>query len=97
MKFLFFVLAVNFTLADNKWGQPEDEHVVVLTNSNFQSFLESYPRVFVKFYAPWCGHCKAMAPDYSKLAERMKTEEGGIPIAKVDATVEKELAEKFQI
>ena len=38
-----------------------------------------------------------MAPDYSKLAERMKTEEDGVPIAKVDATVEKELAEKFQI
>lgn len=97
MKLLFFVLAVNFTLADNKWGQPEEDHVVVLTNSNFQSFLESYPRVFVKFYAPWCGHCKAMAADYSKLGEKMKTEEDGVPIAKVDATVEKELAEKFQI
>ena len=97
MKFLFFVLAVNFTLADNKWGQPEDEHVVVLTNSNFQGFIESYPKVFVKFYAPWCGHCKAMAPDYSKLAERMKTDEDGIPIAKVDATVEKDLAEKYQV
>lgn len=95
MKFLFFVLAVSFTLADLKWGQPEEDNVVVLTNSNFQNFIESHSRVFVKFYAPWCGHCKSMAPDYSKLGERMKTEEEGVPIAKVDATVEKELAEKF--
>jgi hypothetical protein len=36
-----------------------------------------------------------MAPSYSKLAERMKTDTDGIPIAKVDATVEKELAEKY--
>ena len=49
----------------------------------------------MKFYAPWCGHCKAMAPSYSELAEEMNSSDNGIPIAKVDATVEKELAEKF--
>ena len=36
-----------------------------------------------------------MAPGYSSLAKRMQEEENGVPIAKVDATVEKELAEKF--
>lgn len=97
-KYIFltiFFLSCKFE--DTKWGETEDEHVTVLTKDNFDSFLEKYPKVFVKFYAPWCGHCKAMAPDYSKLAEQMKTEENGIPIAKVDATVEKELAEKFQV
>lgn len=36
-----------------------------------------------------------MAPGYSKLAERMKNNDDGTPIAKVDATVEKELSERF--
>lgn len=98
MKLILFACVLCFTFAEEtKWGEAEDDHVTVLTNSNFQDFLEKHPKVFVKFYAPWCGHCKSMAPAYSKLAERMKSDEDGIPIAKVDATVEKELAGKFQI
>lgn len=94
--FLFVVLFCGVLFAEEtKWGEPEDEHVTVLTESNFDSFMEKNEKVFVKFYAPWCGHCKSMAPDYSKLAKEMKESDNGIPIAKVDATVEKELAEKY--
>jgi thiol-disulfide isomerase/thioredoxin len=35
--------------------------VVVLDDSNYTSFVQEHPLVFIKFYAPWCGHCKAMA------------------------------------
>lgn len=58
-KILFFLLAI-VALTQTT--------VVVLDDSNYTSFVEEHPYVFIKFFAPWCGHCKSMAPDYEKLA-----------------------------
>lgn len=51
-----------------KWGVEEKEDVVQLTKTNFDDFIKKYKFVFVKFYASYCGHCKALAPKYVKLA-----------------------------
>ncbi|ORY46974.1 disulfide isomerase, partial [Rhizoclosmatium globosum] len=52
--------------------------------------------VLVEFYAPWCGHCKNLAPTYEKVARAFSTESNCI-VANVDATVNKDVAEKYEV
>jgi len=70
-------------------------NVIDLDEKNFDSFISSHNYVFVKFYAPWCGHCKALAPEYEAAADQLAPE--GIPMAQVDCDAHKELCERFQV
>lgn len=74
-----------------------DEGIVVLTGKNFQQALDQFDNVLVEFYAPWCGHCKAFAPDYVKIASILKDKGQNVACAKVDAPEEQELIEKYDI
>lgn len=60
--------------------------VEVLTKDNFASKVtEAAGDVMLDFYAPWCGHCKHLKPEYSELAKHY-AEDKGITIAAMDAT-----------
>jgi protein disulfide-isomerase A6 len=48
----------------------------------------------VEFYAPWCGHCKALEPEYNQAALNLK---GTVKVGKVDATVETGLGHRFGV
>jgi len=68
---------------------PEDTtgDVVVLKGKSFNDLvLNNDNDVLVEFYAPWCGHCKKLAPTYDELGKKIKTLSNKIVIAKMDAT-----------
>ena len=75
-----------------KWTKSEDipasndQPVKVVVGKNYNDIVrDSTDDVLLEFYAPWCGHCKALAPKYDQLAEELKNVKG-LVIAKVDAT-----------
>ncbi|XP_062230809.1 protein disulfide isomerase-like 2-1 [Phragmites australis] len=71
--------------------------VVVLTPETFDSIvLDETKDVLVEFYAPWCGHCKHLAPVYEKLASVFKLDKG-VVIANLDADKHTNLAEKYGV
>lgn len=73
----------------------DDPDVSVLSSHNFSDFLASHHYVMVEFFAPWCGHCQALAPEYAAAATELKAV--GVPLAKVDATNELELAQQYDV
>lgn len=64
--------------------------MVDLDMARFDEVVREHPLVFVEFYAPWCGHCKKLAPEWEKLAAQVSR--SGVLVAKVDAIQEEALA-----
>lgn len=84
-------------LAHDAAAPAESANVLTLTDANFQETLQNYEYVLVKFYAPWCGHCKHLAPEFAKAADTLKEKGSKTALANLDATVEKATAAKFSI
>jgi protein disulfide-isomerase A1 len=74
--------------ASNRKSEPVPDNnngpVVKLVYKNYNQYLSSGKPIFVKYYAPWCGHCKNMASDWIKLGETVSKDQ--VTIADYDAT-----------
>lgn len=73
------MLAVLFVAAFAAAARASD--VLDLTDDDFDSKIGHHDLILVEFFAPWCGHCKRLAPEYEAAATRLK---GIVSLAKVD-------------
>ncbi|KAI7756937.1 hypothetical protein M8C21_014388 [Ambrosia artemisiifolia] len=91
---LFFSLVTSaYAIDDTK------EFVLTLDQSNFTQTVTKHDFLVVDFYAPWCGHCKELAPEYETAASILSSNNPPITLAKVDANDEKnkDLATEYDI
>ena len=99
MKSSFFLIlsliAISFCAEEQEQEFPIENDITVLTETTFDKALEKYEHMLVMFYAPWCGHCKKFKPELEKAAAVLRKE--NLIVAKVDATAEKKLAEKYKV
>jgi protein disulfide-isomerase-like protein len=100
MKTKFVLLALSLLVATAISAEVEyEEGVAILTDDNFQQVLDDNEYVFVKFFAPWCGHCKQMKPHFIAAADLYFGEEAETPVvfADLDATVHGETARQHGV
>merc|ERR1711920_32933 len=85
-----------FDDASKKKGKKGNKPVVKLTDSNFKSEVYGSDELWmVEFYAPWCGHCKQLEPEWHAAGASLMG--SGVKFGAVDATSEKQLASEFGI
>ena len=72
--------------------------VIDLIPGNFDDVvLKSGKPALVEFFAPWCGHCKNLAPVYEELAQSYQHHDKKVTVAKVDADANKDLGRRFGV
>jgi protein disulfide-isomerase A1 len=81
-------------------SQPDfelDEGVIILTEDNFDDVVNHFDHVLVMFYAPWCGHCKKLKPEYKAAATALADKGSEMRIGMVDATEHTALGSRFEV
>ncbi|KAJ1993451.1 hypothetical protein H4R33_000644 [Dimargaris cristalligena] len=93
---LFLVLGAAL-LGKPVQADDQPSHVVDLTIDNFDAVVDGSKAVFVEFYAPWCGHCKTLAPIYEQLAGAFAHAKDTVVIAKVNADDHRSLGARYDV
>lgn len=73
------------------------EEVVELVADNFDKHIKENQKTLVLFYAPWCGHCRKLSPEFEEAAVELKAQSLKAKLAKIDATTHKDTAKGQEV
>eukprot|EP00898_Chlorokybus_atmophyticus_P005809 jgi/Chlat1/6229/Chrsp44S05815 len=91
------VAFVNGKIGTNLKVKKAPTAVTVLTDATFDAIVKDPTKdVLVEFYAPWCGHCKSLAPEYEKVAATFAADED-VVIANLDADNFRDIGTKYGV
>ena len=71
--------------SDPNYKPPPESVVTLNSQSELDEFVKSAELTLVEFYAPWCGHCKKLTPEYEKAAKDLLNHDPVIRLAKVSS------------
>ena len=94
---VFLLVASSTVLGKKGKGSKKrrNSDVIVLNGKSFgEQVIDGSDNWIIKFYAPWCGHCKKLAPIWEKVATSLK---GKVKVAKVDCTKETTLCNSYDV
>ncbi|XP_074287553.1 protein disulfide isomerase-like 1-4 [Silene latifolia] len=94
--FLSYIL-LTFASTDYIPKADDKDVIVHLKGRNFTNVVNNNNHVVVQFYAPWCSHCKTLAPEYTSAAMQLKADGVDVVFAKVDATEDRDLAHQYGV
>ena len=96
LAYLLLVLVLGAAVAhaeEDDYSGPSEEDVIVLDKDNLEeTIFTSEDTWMLELYAPWCGHCKELRPEWAKLATQLK---GVAKVAKIDASVNRQFDQTF--
>lgn len=94
--FLTLLLLVTVRAAEEEvYNGPSEEDVIVVDKDTLEPTIYTNEEAwFLELYAPWCGHCKTLRPEWAKLATKLK---GTVNVAKIDASVNRQFDQTYDL
>ena len=91
--FLIILTLASTIISHEKYKQ--ENGVIILNDQNFLQSIADFNKLMILFYAPWCGHCKKLLPEYEKASNALKKEK--IALAKIDAESNRRTSQMYGI
>jgi protein disulfide-isomerase A1 len=93
--FLFLIALLFSTSVICDEETTESSEVLELTDETITDAIANNKNIFIEFYAPWCGHCKRLAPDYEIVASFFH--DSDVKVAKIDASTHSQSAGTYEV
>ncbi|GAA5813259.1 hypothetical protein MFLAVUS_006734 [Mucor flavus] len=84
----------DFVIKNDHQRNKHGESIELTSSKQIRDIIDSKEPWFVKFYAPWCGHCKHLKPVWAQLAKNLKNK---VNIAEVNCEDSKDLCKEFKV